>query len=270
MTSQTTPERTNVPGISTLFMADDPVRAVKTILDEFPNSGVIEIALVDQVPMDKISALNSIGNNQDIEYTVHVPFLYNDLAFPHPRVRKVYLDLLKKTIDFAAELGGSYVTTHPGKMAVGLPDEETFSSFDFSRQRYLETSTRSLDQAARYASEADIRLGVENMPGGLLTTPDELSTILSDIPNLGFTLDVGHANITGNLPRYLDLQYSHLHLSNNQGTQDTHDELSRGTIDVAELLEGVEPSTCRGGMILELYTLQDLRNSVSYLNEVCN
>ena len=68
----------------------------------------------------------------------------------------------------------------------------------------------------------------------LLSEPWEFLEIFSlDSPSLGFCLDTGHANMTGNseaLIRELAPWLRYIHLADNQGTDDDHDMFRQGTV----------------------------------------
>jgi sugar phosphate isomerase/epimerase len=108
-------------------------------------------------------------------------------------------------------------------------------------------------------------LGLENMPDNpvlLGKTPREMKRIIEAVrsPHLKMTLDVGHANTTGNLHEFLVLRrhFVNIHLHDNCG-QDDHRALGNGGIDLRGFFEGL--GSYGGTMILELARVRGIAKS---------
>lgn len=64
-------------------------------------------------------------------------------------------------------------------------------------------------------------------------------------PNVKLCLDLGHANCMSDLParewlRVMGPYIGHLHIHNNDGTCDQHNAMSKGTLDMAGVLEDID------------------------------
>ena len=123
---------------------------------------------------------------------------------------------------------------------------------------------------AKKAEECSILLGVENMPYFSILcarTAEEVERILNEVdsPYLGFTFDVGHANITGNVEQFLSLKeyITTVHLHDNAGDQDTHLALGEGTLplDIIEKVAGKN-------LVIEVSTYQDALRSLEVLKTI--
>ena len=98
-------------------------------------------------------------------------------------------------------------------------------------------------------------------------TAEEVKRILNEVdsPYLGFTFDVGHANITGNVEQFLSLKeyITTVHLHDNAGDQDTHLALGEGTLplDIIEKVAGKN-------LVIEVSTYQDALRSLEVLKTI--
>ncbi|MGQ9501659.1 MAG: sugar phosphate isomerase/epimerase family protein [Anaerolineae bacterium] len=68
--------------------------------------------------------------------------------------------------------------------------------------RSYDTAISTLRQAAHYAREAGITLGVENVPGNFLCSPDEYARFIRDVndPTVQAYLDFANGSMIGNSP----------------------------------------------------------------------
>ncbi len=98
----------------------------------------------------------------------------------------------------------------------------------------------AIAQLAEDAAGRGIRLMVENLDK-VFATPDDLQPIFEAVPDAGFHLDIGHANLnlglgepnrTAALLRAFGDRLAHVHVSDNRGgTGDLHLPLGSGSID---------------------------------------
>ena len=253
-------------GASTLPYPHDPIEGVKKFLEADIDINRFEIAIAQPLDDQKKTAeeLRRLGQENDLEYSVHTPFLYDDLAQPHKSVRKVYTDEGKNAIDLASEIDGNHVVFHPGRLFFRqtLPDISAFKPLRNSRKSYLESSLESLTKLSEYAKPRGVKILVENLPFGLCKSPDDVNYLLSRLDNADFLLDVGHANISGTLKELLALQPQFFHFSDNDGENDQHVQLGKGTVDLDLLLERMLHYDGDKTIIFELYSIDDVVKSL--------
>jgi sugar phosphate isomerase/epimerase len=162
---------------------------------------------------------------------------YLPIASSFDSVRQSALDEMRKCLDVFAEIGATLMNVHPD-FRVPLHEEPYVTA----------ANAESIATLVEMARERGLRMMVENLPG-LYNRTDVLSSLLAALPELGFHLDVGHANlgtdrnITGDLLRVCGDRLTHVHLSDNRGGQDDlHLPLGAGRINwswAARLLVGV-------------------------------
>ena len=120
------------------------------------------------------------------------------------------------------------VVVHPGYFAWA---EE--------RTKAEQQLTKSLSELSCIAREYSVRCYIENMGNWeyfFLKTPDELP-LIGDIP---FALDIGHAHQNHCLIEFLAFPAAHYHLHDNDGTEDSHLALGKGTIDFDPVMKAVQ------------------------------
>lgn len=161
----------------------------------------------------------------DLKYSIHAPSRSVNIASTLEPIREASVRVIEDCFSIAAEVDAD-VVVHPGYFA-WLADREK------AHRQFI----RSLGDLSAAAEDRSIRYAVENMAWEFffLQTPDELP--LPD--GAGFALDVGHANIVGCLPAFLQTPINHIHLHDNDGTQDSHSAIGSGTIDFAAVMRAV-------------------------------
>lgn len=101
----------------------------------------------------------------------------------------------------------------------------------------------------------DMTIALENV---MEPHPEILSEVVRQVddPRLGLCLDVGHANLTETpLEEWISTMtpwLRHVHLHNNDGRTDQHEELDRGVIPVVKILEQLEKCCPEATVTLEV------------------
>ncbi len=255
-------------GGSTLFDPSDVVGSVKKLIELDIHH--VEICPVFQAPRENVTLLRELAKDYGVSYSVHAPLLCDDLSNRDPRLRKVYQDNVIDSAIFATEIEASHLNVHPGYTIFEtiFPQTEGFSKLKLPRKRYLQLAVASLSEILSHCERHNLRLSIENLSyenWHLGTSPEEMALIFSQLsPSVGLTLDLGHAHITENIPEYLTHLSKRLlsvHISNNNGKEDQHKGIEDGNIDIDYILRRLKEINYWGNLILELYTLDDIRDS---------
>ena len=258
-------------GLSTLISPHDPASGVEEILSAGVGVRRIEIALAKQLEKEEntVSKLRRLKEENDLIYSVHAPFLYDNLAHPKDRIREIYVEEGVKAIDLAASIGAHQTVFHPGELFFrnNLPPLEVFKPFRKSRESYLKSSLASLRKLAKHGSRKEVNLLVENLPHGLCDRSDEISYLLSRLQGSEFILDIGHANISESLEELLGLEPKYFHFNDNDGESDEHLPLGKGNINIEKLMDLLQGYPGDKTIILELYSLDDLLASLEVLKK---
>jgi len=120
-----------------------------------------------------------------------------------------------------------------------------------------------------------MRIAVENMvnmPALLGRRPEEIEGIIEtvDRKNLGFILDVGHANTNGNLEKFLELKEKviHVHVHDNHGERDEHLPVGNGTVPWEKVARALHDYS--GRLVTESRSLEEGKRSLNRLKKLMN
>jgi sugar phosphate isomerase/epimerase len=208
-------------GISTYCLIEEP------LIDALDRLS----ALADRIEvMDEglhFAESPEIFGSYSADFTIHAPFHGLNIASVFEPIRIASVGVITDCFAVAAEIGAP-VVLHPGYFA--WENERELADRQFKK------SLLELNAAAR---ELSITFSFENM-GSMnffnLRTPKDLA-IIGDSK---FTLDVGHANLNGCLQGFLKTPFSHMHLHDNNGKQDSHSTVGEGDIDFHQVISAMK------------------------------
>jgi sugar phosphate isomerase/epimerase len=186
----------------------------------------------------------------------HTPY-YLPIASPFPELRKVARDLFRRALDCFADARVELVNVHPDQR---VPLQ--------SADRVRTANADAIAGLAEDAAARGIRLMVENLDNRFSRVED-FEEIFRTVPDAGFHLDVGHANLSGHgrlaelIEAYGD-RLAHVHLSDNTGgSEDRHLPLGAGNIDWRTVVRWLKGAGYDGTVTLEVFsrTREHLRTS---------
>lgn len=157
------------------------------------------------------------------------------------------LDECARALGLAEHAPFRYFVLH-----LGVPDEYAPAGGDNQRDAVL----RSLDVLRPLAAAAGVTLALEVIPNALSTARQLVQLIEDgDFTDLGICLDVGHAQLQGDVVDALETVAGYLvttHLHDNGGRRDDHLLPFEGVIDWPELLTGFQKVGYDGTLMFEL------------------
>ena len=174
---------------------------------------------------------------------------YLPLTSPIPGLKEAAFEYFRRCLDFFAAVGVKLVNVHP---YTKIP----LYGRDWIRQRQVDV----LAELLSLARAAGLKLMLENTPP-LFNTPAELKPVFRALPDLGFHLDVGHANLgapanlTGRLLADFGERLLHVHLNDNLGgEEDLHLPLGAGRINWPWVARMLRRHGYDGTMTLEIFS----------------
>lgn len=176
---------------------------------------------------------------------------YLPIDSPFSTVRQAVRDVLSQQLDIFSGLQVDRVTLH---LNYSYPHRF------FTYQSKLDLWVETLDILNRLAVERNITLMLENTFNGKESIK-LLKNLFRRYPQMGFLLDVGHANL--NTISNTSLQYiqsfkkqlRHVHLSDNFGrTDDLHLPLGAGAIPWQPILKMIKNTGYDGTFTLEVFS----------------
>ncbi len=173
--------------------------------------------------------------------TFSADFRRGSLSAADPKVRQSALDLVRRTIDLAAELGCEFVSQWPGQDGWDY-------YFEMDYQRSYDLFVEGMQSLADHNPQ--IKLGLEPKPYeprafSLLNSGVKALLMIKDIDrqNVGLTFDIGHAlfgheNIGETVAiAQKDHRLFHLHVNDNYGDMDW--DLPLGAVHLNAFIEMV-------------------------------
>jgi sugar phosphate isomerase/epimerase len=237
-------------GLSMLFCLGE---AFASLLKRLEKVNVHSVELLDEglhtLNGRRVRALRRISENRNIEFVVHSPFADINIATPSPVLKRVIMKRLEKSLLHARQLQSKLWIFHPGlKTAVT-------SFYPGSDWRLNMDSVRRLQ---KMAEKHGMKIAIENVPEPfpfVLKSVEDFSRFFEGLDDdLGLTLDLGHANLSGQIQAFIATfpdRIVHVHASDNEGNYDAHLGIGYGTIDWKNVAKALKSINYRGTMMLE-------------------
>ncbi len=253
-------------GLSTWsLLKEDLYTAIRTIGD----AGIDYIELWGEVPhayhgwVDK-KRLKDVLSTYDFTVSMHAPFTDLNPATPFEPVKGAVTKTLRDFVRFSGDLGAVRVTFHPGSVHSGALVRQSIEDVVILLRELVQESNGSpvinIENQVRSRSHYHFPVGGE---------AESIDALLTSVPGTSYTLDTGHAHVSGDDPSRLLGRFrkdvSEVHLSDNDGSADEHLVPGRGTARLGEfvrMLEGTDILVC-----LELnpykYSAEEVLNAVA-------
>ena len=156
------------------------------------------------------------------------------------------LPIFKEALDQAAHIGVTLMTLHFNVDTRWIPEETVKGKIEL------------LNRITKWGLEREVRVNIEN----LSEAANVLEPALADVPDLGLTLDFGHAMLThgsSTAPEIVDKlsdRITHLHLHDNHGGMSVKDDLhlipGEGEVDFLGLFKRLQVKGYHHTATLEL------------------
>lgn len=199
----------------------------------------------------------------DMEVIIHGPFIHMSLVTHLNALGEISLKRCNETVEFATLIGAKVVTFHAGTYPIFEKQEVAFERL-----------------ARRFSGFVALKAPVvtlENMPVKRGTTReclgklDDLRLLQSIIPDIHFTLDIGHSLQNGDdFESFLREQsscISNIHLHDGMAGGRSHLRLGAGTLDLPKLIGLLRDVGFSKYVTLETISLEDTELSwAAWLN----
>ena len=242
-------------GVSTLALSPAPLESVLTCLED---RNVEYCEVMNEYPYNNIDM--EVVESYEVKISIHSPLSDVNIASYNDKMRRSSVSQIKNSIDTAATLGSDVVVVHPGQVPIlGKKFVE----------RIKEHSLESLKECSNYADENDVMLFIENMPNFeelLLKDLNELHTMAEELDS-NITLDVGHAhNMSFPINEMLKSpRIKHIHLSDNDGSYDSHCAIGSADIDFKLLFKELKSINYDGILVVEVKDPSAVTESLDYI-----
>jgi sugar phosphate isomerase/epimerase len=178
----------------------------------------------------RVLILKAAAKLRDIKYTVHAPFADINIASPSKPMLNATLKRLKQSMAYASALNAQLWIFHPGSktgISMFYPGED------------WKQNCESIRELRETSEEYGLNIAIENLPekyGFIMKTPEDFQKFYKEtgLNNIGIVLDVGHANLEGQIESFLrnmPHKIVHMHVSDNMGENDQHLGVGYGKIN---------------------------------------
>jgi sugar phosphate isomerase/epimerase len=195
----------------------------------------------------------SLFENYSGDFILHAPYHGMNIASLFEAIRKASVEVMTDCFSAASDIGAP-VVMHPGYFAWEQEREQANLQFG-----------KSLQELRDAARELSVTFYFENM-GDMnffnLRTPEDLGLI----EDVGFALDIGHANLNHCLPGFLNAGFDHMHIHDNNGKRDTHSPVGEGEIDFGPVVAALRSN--HSTSVIEVKTYAGVLRSIEILERM--
>jgi sugar phosphate isomerase/epimerase len=199
----------------------------------------------------RVSILKNTGESYGLKYSVHAPFADINIASPSKLILNAMLRRLKKSITYANDLDAYLWVFHPGL--------KTGVSMFYPGRNWLQNlkTTRLLSEFAR---DRGVEAAIENVPEPfpfIMKSVEDFTKFYSEVDkDMGLVLDIGHANIKGQIETFLTTfadKIVHIHAHDNCGKNDRHLGIGYGTTDWKKVVNLLRRTSYDKTVIIESF-----------------
>lgn len=202
--------------------------------------------------------------SKKLDFSMHCPFIGMMFAHPDENFARPQLELVERSLAFAAELGCSHYVMH----GANIPYTYTMIESPKSRDYFISLFIKRFGSMFEKYSKKGVKIVLEN-----LSKTSELGSQVSDIiaiqkaiPQLGFCFDLAHAELRGQTKEILELlKIDHVHVTDNHHTTDEHAVIGTGDINFKHFFKALKQKGFDGKIVIEGLTLKDTIESYSAL-----
>jgi sugar phosphate isomerase/epimerase len=203
-------------------------------------------ALAVEVNVDAVREKLEKYNLDLIGHTAY----YLPIASPFPSFCDLALEELCKCFQVFQKLDVQKVNLHPDESIGGI----------YSKDKVIARNVQAIQRIADEAANYGLILIVENSLR-FFNSVEDLSSLFNEVKEIGFHLDVGHANLNAEknkteefLARFHN-RLEHVHLSDNKGgTADLHLPLGAGLIPWDRIIKSLKNHSYDGTITLEVFS----------------
>lgn len=285
-------------GIQTTFYGyrGGVTEKVKKLIDVFESIRVPPYVQIGPSPAEEfetlVSELNSLKDKHGVQYSVHQsiwlpsPDFFLNLGSSNEAVKKGTFNSLKRSIDFAREIGAKNVSFHGGCAANKVTQDEELEPLTtidaIPYEKAYSNVEESLKKLLNYAKR-DVKLSVENLNHRperryLFSKPEDFRQLP---PGIDVLFDTGHAYFSGaksRSPSYVKKmievvggKITEIHASDNDGSEDQHKLVGQGSVPFSKIFELIARKQKLPPVIIEAaqtkhgYSEDELKRSIKSL-----
>lgn len=216
-------------------------------------------------PREKRELNFLISALEEYKILLHAPFVHLNLASHHHEINKATIKINLQIIKIAKKMMAKGTTFHGGSRFLSLPEK-------FSRNLIIKNLKYILD-----LSENSTPFAIENLPLtekkiqiNYPSSLKEMIVLKRKIPNLKFTLDIGHCLQNGeNFSEFLRIfrdSIFDIHLHDGRRNGSAHLALGKGELNLNKFFSLLKDISYKGYLTLEMLSKSDIKKSWQILS----
>jgi sugar phosphate isomerase/epimerase len=166
---------------------------------------------------------------------------------------------------FAAELDAELLVSHVGRLSRDYPRKLVENAMKNAVDLLRKFNQLSYDLGMIFTIENDHKSADYILAG----YPEQINHLVENV-GCKLTFDIGHANTVGKIDDFaklLDEFIVNVHVHDNNGREDEHLAIGKGSIDFAEVFKRMKAWTNQTPLIIECHSLEELRQSVNSMKQ---
>lgn len=196
-----------------------------------------------------IDGIRDLVEKYDLDLIGHTAY-YLPIASPFPSFCETALMELRICFEVFQRLDVQKVNLHPDEIIGGI----------FGKEKVIENNIKAIKRIAREAVNYGLKLIIENSLR-YFNSVEDLSNLFSEVKDIGFHLDVGHANLnteknkTEEFLAKFHSKLEHVHFSDNKGgTADLHLPLGAGLVPWDRIIKSLKKYNYDDTITLEVFS----------------
>ncbi|MBI2545374.1 MAG: sugar phosphate isomerase/epimerase [Candidatus Aenigmarchaeota archaeon] len=234
----------------------DEIRTIKSLGFDYVEIGIELPEGAPEILMKKKNKVMKLVSEFSYPAIAHTAW-WIDLGSGYEYIRQAWVEESKKCIDTAEALGLKLINFH--FYSIGLvEDYKAYHRF------IVNNIIRSLKEIVEYADSKGLTVMYENSPTKKSNVGfKEYKTIMDKVPKLKVHLDIPHAFVENGMDGIKEYLFSfkdriaHIHLHDNDGTEDQHLPLGKGKIDFKLLVKWLHEIKYDKTITLEVFTSKE-------------
>jgi sugar phosphate isomerase/epimerase len=252
-------------GVSMLYCLGEPFNRMMKRLGKL-QTRYVEILDDGTHELDKqrVAALKESAKSYNLEYSLHAPFADINIASPSKAMLSASMKRLRESMLYANAIGAKMWVFHPGaRTGIG----------QFYPGAEWKQNNQSIEHLCDESEKLGLNIAVENLPAKyyfFMSKAEDFQRFYheTNLP-VGITLDLGHANLEGQIEPFFNLladKITHIHASDNTGNDDDHLGIGKGKIDFNWLAETLNKIGYDKSVVVESIT--DVPESIRKLKQL--
>jgi sugar phosphate isomerase/epimerase len=251
-------------GLSMLYCLGEPFKKMTEKLSKAPTD---YIEIIDDgfhtLNKQRVSTLNTIARSYKLKYSIHAPFADINIASPSKPMLKAILKRLEKSISNTNAINAYTWVFHPGL--------QTGISMFYPGTDWIQNQ-KTIRLLLKIAEDYDVKIAIENVPEPfpfLMKSVEDFTKFFEETNNIDFVFDVGHANLNGQIERFLTAfgdKIVHIHAHDNNGIHDQHLGIGYGNINWRTFANTLKRISFDKTIVVE--SVEHIEESVQKLNHL--